>query len=188
MATTSNRKNWIDIYDGFDTKAVGAGTLDPTIYSDPNYAKKKTQKLIIGGMNLITYAGWEHDASPLILTMHYIPTYNVVLAYNLHYVPERVRHAMIQFIIKTNKNRIKKGQPIIIDYYQLKRAIPVSAQIVRMYKLPLIRVVETVPLRSWGAAIKGNNKWSSHHKKTNVKSNESALKKFMRSVTNMFKK
>jgi hypothetical protein len=188
MATTSNnRKNWKEIYDGFDTKAVGAGTLDPRIYSNNRYARKKTQKLIIGGMNLITYAGWDHDASPLILTLHYIPAYNVILAYNLHYVPERTRHAMIQFIIKTNIRRIKKGQPIVIDYHQMKRAIPQSAKIVRMYKVPLIRVVETVPLIGWGSAIRGNSRWADHYKKTSTAKNESALKKFLRSVTNFFK-
>ena len=112
MASTStNKKDWVGIYDGFDIRSVGAGIIDPSIYSTPEYAKKKTQKLLIGGLNLINYGFWANDQNPLIITIGFVPAYNVVLAYNLHYVPEKVRHAMIQFIIKSNKNRIRKNQP-----------------------------------------------------------------------------
>ena len=188
MATTSNnKKNWVDVYDGFDTKLVGAGLIDPSIYSDPLYAKKKTQTLLIGGMNQITYGFWDNDMSPLIITIGYEPNYNTILAYNLHYVPEKVRHAMVQFIIKSNLKRIKKGQPLIVDYNKMKRVIPVSAQIVRRYKVVGIRVVDTIPLTAWGHAIRGNNKWSGHYKSQTVTKTDSMMKKFAKSVTNFFK-
>ena len=181
MATTTKNKTDInDLYDGFDVKDVGAGTLDPTIYASKSYAKKKQQKIILGGINLITYGGWDHDASPLILTIGYVPSYNVVIAYNLHYVPYQVRKAMIDFVIKSNVKNIKNNKPMVVDYYALKRAVPVSAAIVRMYKLPLIRVVDTPPLRAWGTAISDKSKWQNHYKTS--KSNESVLKKFIRSV------
>lgn len=186
MAITSKlRKDWEEVYKGFDTKEVGVGTIDPNIYSNENYRKLKTQKLLIGGINRIAYAGFEHDASPLILTMAYVPTYNVILSYNLHYVPHKIRKQMIEFVIKTNRNRIKNNQPIIVDYHTMKRAIPASSKIVRMYKVQAIRVIETFPLDAWGIAIKENSKWERHYKQTG-KSSESIAQRFFRSIRGFF--
>jgi len=185
MALTSkSQKEWREIYTGFDTKSVGAGTLDPSIYASPEYAKKKTKKIMIGGLTLINYGSWDNDASPLALTIFYNPTYGAILAYNLHYVPVKVRQAMIQFIIKSNIKRIKQNKPIIVDYYNLKKAIPVSTKIVRLYKLPLIRVIQSYDLRNWGDVIKQNSKWSSHYKRST--GNESSIKKFMKSLRGFF--
>jgi len=184
-SVNSTKKNWEEMYTGFDSKEVGAGTINPNIYSNPDYAKKKTSTLLIGGLSQISYGGWEHDTAPLILTMHYVAAYNVLLAMNLHYVPEKIRHQIVQYILKTNKNRIKSNQPIIIDYNNMKRAIPVTSAIVRMYKLPLIRVIETYPLQAWGVAIDGKSKWDSHFKK--LGNNENAFGRFKRSVSNFFK-
>ena len=182
--TTKHKKDWEEIYDGFKHHEVGAGTIDPSIYSDPLYAKKKTQKIIIGGLNLINYGAWDHDQNPLILTIGYVAKYNVIFAYNLHYIPLKFRKAMIEFVIKTNIKRIRKGQPIIIDYDMMKRAIPVSTKIIRMYKVVAIRVVETYPLRSWGEAIKNKSKWEKHYKQQ--RKQESVFDKFLRSIRNLF--
>lgn len=178
--TTKSKKDFNDLYDGFDVRDVGVGTIDPSIYATKSYTKKKQQKIILGGLNLITYAGWDHDANPLILTMGYVPAYNVVISYNLHYVPYQVRKAIIDFVIKSNVKNIKNNKPMVVDYHALKRAVPVSPAIVRMYKVVAIRVVETYPLNSWGTAISDKSKWQNHYKTS--KSNESTLQKFIRSV------
>lgn len=183
--TTSLKKDWEDIYSGFDVLAVGPGTLED-LYSDPNYAKKKIQKLVIGGISRISYTGWENDAVPLILVIGYVAKYNVVLGYNLRYAPQTVRENIIKYVVKTNLNRIKKQQPIIIDYHSLKRVIPISSKIVRMYKLPLIRVIESVPLNGWGIVIKEKSKFASHYKRTG-KSSETIAQRFFRSIRGFFK-
>jgi len=185
MAVTSaQRKDWEQLYDGFDTKDVGAGTIDPNIYATDSYRKKKVKKIMIGGLNRIVYGGAEHDNNPLALTIFYNPKYGAVLSYNLDYAPKKVRKAMIDFVIKSNIKRIKKGQPMIIDYYTLKKAIPVSTKIVRLYKIQLIRVVETFPLNSWGTAIGQKSSWQNHYKKSS--GNDSSIKKFIKSVKGFF--
>lgn len=185
MAVTSKQSaDWEQLYDGFDTKAVGAGTIDPSIYATDSYRKKKIKKIMIGGLNRIVYGGAEHDSNPLALTIFYNPTYGAVLSYNLDYVPKKVRKAIIDFVIKSNIKRIKKGQPIIVDYYTLKKAIPVSVKIVRLYKVQLIRVIETYPLNSWGTAIEQKSSWQNHYKKSG--GNESSIKKFIRSLKGFF--
>lgn len=188
MATTSRKKtDFESMYDGFDIKSVGPGTLDPSIYSDPNYAKKKVQRLVIGGISRISYAGFENDAVPLILVIGYVPQYNFVLGYNLRYAPYNVRKAMIEYVIKSNRVRIKKNMPIIIDYHTMKRVVPISAKIIRAYKLPLIRVIESpIPLNGWGIVIKESSKWNTHYKRTG-KSSETIAQRFFRSIRGFFK-
>lgn len=185
MAVTSNnKKDWDQLYDGFDTKNVGAGVIDPSIYASDSYRKKKIKKIMIGGLNRIVYGGAEHDNNPLALTIYYNAKYGAILSYNLDYVPKKVRKAIIDFVIKTNIKRIKKGQPIIVDYKTLKKSIPVSTKIVRLYKIQLIRVVETYPLNSWGTAIQQKSSWQNHYKKSS--SNDSAIKRFIKSIKDFF--
>lgn len=185
MAITSKAKgDWEQLYDGFSTKDVGAGTIDPSIYATDSYKKKKIKKIMIGGLNRIVYGGAENDNNPLALTIFYNPKYGAVLSYNLDYVPKKVRKAIIDFVIKSNIKRIKNNQPIIVDYYTLKKAIPVSTKIVRLYKIQLIRVIETYPLNSWGTAINQKSNWQNHYKKSS--GNESSIKKFMKSLKGFF--
>ncbi|MCK4500537.1 hypothetical protein KAU11_08560 [Candidatus Babeliales bacterium] len=185
MAVTSKaNKDWEQLYDGFDTKEVGAGTIDPNIYATDSYRQKKVKKIMIGGLNRIVYGGAEHDNNPLALTIYYKATYGAVLSYNLDYVPKKVRKMIIDFVIKSNIKRIQKGQPIIVDYYTLKKAIPVSTKIVRLYKIQLIRVIDTFPLNSWGTAINQKSSWQNHYKKQS--GNDSAIKRFIKSVKGFF--
>ncbi|MCK4500753.1 hypothetical protein KAU11_09645 [Candidatus Babeliales bacterium] len=185
MATTSNsNKDWESLYAGFDTKDVGAGTIDPSIYATDSYREKKVKKIMIGGINLINYGGWDFDPSPLAMTIYYNPTYGAVLSYNLHYVPKKVRKMMIDFVIKSNIKRIKANKPIIIDYNTMSKAIPVSKHIVRLYKIQLIRVIETYPLNSWGTAIDQSSKLSNHYKKAT--NNDSTIKRFIKSIKGFF--
>ena len=150
-------------YDSFDDLDVGLG-LRPETYATPDYAKKKTYKLILGGMANITYAGWDHDREPLILTMYHNVSYNTVLAYNLHYVPYRIRKNIINFILTTNTPRIKNQQPIVIDYYALKRSVKHSEKIVRHYKVVGVRPIENVPLVEWNDRIREKSKWENWYK------------------------
>jgi len=185
MASTSKQKSdWEQLYDGFDVKDVGAGVINPNIYASDAYRKTKIKKIMIGGLNRIVYGGAVNDNNPLALTIFYNATYGAVLSYNLDYVPKKVRKTIIDFVIKSNIKRIKKNQPIIVDYYAIKKAIPVSTKIVRLYKIQLIRVIETYPLNSWGTAINQKSNWQNHYKKS--KGNESSIKKFIRSIKGFF--
>lgn len=101
------KKDWVESYDGWDSQIVGVGTADPNVYATRRYAKKKTQKLLIGGITKCIYAGFEHDARPTILSIAYEPKYNTVLAYNLRYLPEKTRLSMVDFVLKQNRVNIK---------------------------------------------------------------------------------
>lgn len=165
MATTVQSKSaWLELYDGFPTQDVGAGTIDPDIYSTKGYAKKKVQKIFIGGLNKIVYAGFEHDFQPLILTIGYEAQYNTILAFNLHYVPLTHRQKVIRYILKSNRTRIRKKLPILVDYPSLIKAVPSLEGAVRRYKRQLIRVKEAVPLVGWGEVIKEPTKWRLHYR------------------------
>lgn len=165
MATVSKSpKDYKSLYTGFDSKDVGLGTIDPNIYKSKSYQKKKIDKVLIGGLQEIIYAGMEHDKNPLILAIGYEAAYNTIIGYNLNYVPERLRTAIITLVMKSNVARIKSQLPIIVDYKMLKKAIPDSSAIVRRYKVVGIKVTETYPLTEWDSAIKGKNKWEMWYK------------------------
>ena len=182
--TTKNSKDPLGLYDGFQIEKVGAASIDPDLYASKSYARKKESKIIIGGINRIKYLNADHDAIPLILTIGLVPQYSAFLAYNLNYVPKNIRKAMIDLVIKQNKKRIQKNQPMIVDYATMKRAIPVSSKIVRLYKVQLTKTIEVFPLVAWGTAIDSGSKWSSHYKKGT--SNENALQRLIRSVKGFF--
>lgn len=156
--------DWLDMYDGFNFQQVGLGLINPNIYATPKYQKKKVERLVVGGLAEIVYAGREHDLKPLVLTMGYEQAYNTIISYNLNYVPVPIRQAIIQHIIQSNQARIRNNQPIMIDYHSLKRRIPASAAIVRRYKNVGVNVVGNIPLKDWPVAIKQPSQWSNHYK------------------------
>lgn len=160
----SKFQDYIDLYDGYDSKTVGIGGIDPNIYYSKRYAKKKQQKILIGALQRIVYSGYEHDVEPLIIPMAYESAYNTMLCYNLHYIPIKFRKAMIKLILQQNQARIKKNQPLFIDYYYLKRVFPVSTLIVRRYKVVGIRVVDRYRLNEWDSVLNEPSKWSMHYK------------------------
>lgn len=158
------KQDWLDMYDGFDSRQVGLGTIEPNIFATQQYQKKKQSKLLIGGLTEIVYAGMEHDRAPLILSMAHETAYNTILAYNLHYVPVQYRKAIVKFVFDSNAARIKNNEPLMIDYHALKRAIPESQYIVRRYKTVGINVLGNIPLTDWKKAIEQPSPWSNHWK------------------------
>lgn len=160
----SKFQEYIDLYDGYDSKTVGLGGIDPNIYYSKRYAKKKQQKILIGALQRIIYSGFEHDVQPLIIPMRYEAAYGTMLCYNLHYIPIRFRKIMIKLILDQNKARIKKNQPLFIDYYYLKRVFPVTSLIVRRYKVVGMRVVDRYKLSEWDSVINEPSKWASHYR------------------------
>ena len=158
-------KEYFDLYRGFDTVNVGPGT-DPDMYASDAYAKSKTKELYLGSLAEAYYAGFEHDASPLMLTLRHVTRYNVILGINVNYLPVRLRLAVLKYVLESNKNRIRDGLPIMVDWNALKRAVPAVAGATRMYKLPLLRVTELYPLVEWEEAAKtSGSRWSNHYKK-----------------------
>lgn len=163
--TSGVGKDELELYTGYDHQKVGLGMMNPDIYKTPGYSKKKVQKLVIGGLSRVIYAGMEHDQQPLILPMVHESAYNTILAYNLNYLPRPLRQAMLKYVLDANANRIKSGQPIIVDYHALKRAIKESQYVVRRYKIVGLNVRETIPLVEWPEAIQKPGRWSGHYKK-----------------------
>ncbi len=99
-----------------------------------------------------------------MLAMAYNPSYNVILGYNLHYCPPVMRKAILKYVLESNAARIKSNLPMLVDYHAIKRAIPDSQYIVRMYKIVGINVLETLQLNEWPSAIQDKTKWQGHYK------------------------
>lgn len=165
MATISTAINqdYLKAYDGYDQQAVGIG-LQTGTYASSQYAKKKIQNLAIGLLSEIIYSGFEHDQKPMILPLMYEGPYNTILAYNLNYVPEQHRRAIMKFVLDSNAARIRANQSMIVDYHALKRAVPSSQYIVRRYKTIGIRVLETHSLNEIPSSIKGTSRWQTHYR------------------------
>lgn len=165
MATVSQNisRDFVDLYTGYDRTRVGIG-LQTGTYASPEYARKRTEKLIIGGLSEILYAGFEHDQNPLALPFWVESQYNTVISLNLHYVPLNIRQDILKYVLDTNVARIESNQPIVVDYYDLKRAVPVSAAIVRRYKVVATRVLNTIPLRDWDKVIRRPSRWENHYR------------------------
>jgi hypothetical protein len=163
--TTSIGKEYLDSYEGYDSKQVGIGLSNPNIYKTPGYDKKKIQSLAIGLLSEAVYSGFDHDPTPLVLPIKYESQYNTILALNLHYVPQKYRQAIMKFVLESNASRIRNNQSILVDYNSLKRAIPVAQFIIRRYKQTGLRVVETYQLNEIPNAIKGSSRFDNHYKK-----------------------
>lgn len=162
--TASMSNEYLEMYKGYTTQAVGLGVADPNIYASDAYRRKKIKNMLIGGISKIRYAGSEHDLSPTVLTIGYEPAYATVLGYNLRYVPVKTRKAIMEYVLDTNKVRIKSNQPIIVDYEGLKRKIPETRFILRRYKTIGVNLIETVPLTEWAEIAKERSNWESHYR------------------------
>lgn len=155
MATAQqgSKDDWDDLYSNFEPVKVGPGSLEPNIYATNNYARLKQDTLLIGGLSEILYLPFFVDKEPLLLSMKIEPQYNTVLGFNLRYVPQNIRIAMVNVVFETNQNRIRNDQSLFIDYNLMKRRVPESQYIVRRYKLPMLRVLGNIPLQDWTAVI-----------------------------------
>lgn len=162
--TTSLSNEYIEMYKGYGTQAVGLGTADPNIYATDAYRKKKIKNLLIGGISKIRYSGIEHDPQPLVMTIGYEPAYATIIGFNLHYVPTVLREAIMKFVLDSNVARIKSNQPIMIDYRSLTLAIPQAKYIVRRYKAIGVHLEETIPLTEWPTVAKERSKWEGHYR------------------------
>lgn len=157
-------KEYLDAYDGYDSQKVGIGLMQPDVYKTPGYSKKKIQNLAIGLLSSISYSGFEHDRSPLIIPIAHESAYNTILAINLRYVPLTHRKAVMKFLLESNAARIKSNQPIMIDWHSLARTVPSIRYATRRYKQVGIRVVETYNLNEIPNAIKEKSSWENHYK------------------------
>lgn len=163
--TTSIGKEYLDSYEGYDSKEVGIGLSNPNIYKTPGYDKKKIQSLAIGLLSECVYSGFDHDPQPMILPIVHESQYNTILALNLHYVPQKYRQAIMKFVLESNASRIRNKQSIIVDYSSLKRAIPIVQFITRRYKQTGLRVIQTYQLNEIPEAIKGSGRFDNHYKR-----------------------
>jgi len=122
IITQNIGKDYLDMYSGYNSQRVGMGLINPNIYSTPEYQKKKIQNIVIGGISDIVYSGMEHDTMPTILTIVHENSYNTILAYNLNYIPQQLRQAILKFVLDSNAARIKSNQPLIVDYHAIKKS------------------------------------------------------------------
>jgi hypothetical protein len=165
MANLSQNPNdYQHLYDGFNIREVSAGLSQPGYYHSEEYRKSKIKHLVLGGISQTVYSGFEHDYSPLMLTMKQEPEYNTILAFNLHYIPIRYRQQIIKFVLETNRNRIQNNQPIMIDYHNLVRAIPEARGIVRRYKQMFIGVIGTPTLDKWPSVIRTPSRFENYYR------------------------
>lgn len=170
MAVVSSRKSdFKDMYTGFTTQDVGLGTIDPNAYASQAYRKKKIDKILIGTLNRIIYAGFEHDKEPLVLVMAYEPRYNTIIGYNMHYLPEKFRKAILDLVLKSNLARIKKNNPLIVNYTMIKKAVPASLGAIRRYKVVGVKVVDQYKIVEWNDVIQEKSKWSGMYKNVGKK-------------------
>lgn len=156
--------DYAQMYDGYDSQLVGLG-VDTANYASPQYAKLKTDKLLIGGLSEVIYAGMEHDRMPRIIPMAFETQYNTILAYNINYIPIDIRKRMIKQILQSNVARIQSNQPMFVDYYDLKAVVPETRAIVRRYKILGLRVLDAIPLRDWDRAIAVRTGWENHYRR-----------------------
>ena len=164
LLTQTVGKDYADMYSGYDTQKVGAGMMNPDIYATPEYSKKKIKNLVLGGISEVVYSGFDHDSSPTVIPFIYERAYNTVLAFNLNYVPPKIRRNILKFILDSNAARIKSNQPIIIKYDAIKRVVPQVAGIVRRYKIVLLNVKQTYQLNEWPEIAKKQSKWQNMYK------------------------
>lgn len=157
-------KDWAELYDGFDKQLIGIGLSNPNIYADDRYAKKKQGQIVLGGLASMVYSGFDHDPMPLALTFAYEPQYNTIMAFNLHYVPQIYRQAILKMVVDMNVNNIKKNKPIVVDYKKIVKKIPQAEAIIRRYKLTGIRVLGNIPIAEWGKATKERSPFSNMYK------------------------
>lgn len=148
ILNTLDRKT-AELYNVDDVQAfinVGLGTADPNIYHSKEYQRRQINHLLPGIVSRITYAGAFVDRMPLIIPIWHYNQYNAVLAYNIRYCTPTIRKAIFKYLYESNKSRIQNNQPMIVDYYSLKRAVKETEGIVRMYKQIGIGVIESFPI------------------------------------------
>lgn len=180
MAVVSNSiKDFAAIYQGFPTKDVGLGTIEPNIYATKSYQKKKIDKILIGGLQSIKYAAFEHDPEPLILALKYEPQYNTIIAWNLHYLPVDMRKAVLEIFLRSNEMRIRQRQPLLVDdalIDQLNSRVKGLKNCIRRYKVAGIKVLNQYTLLEWETAVEVKGRWSNWYAEKNQK--KSAFKMF----------
>jgi len=154
------------LYDKIEsTIKVGIGTLNVDLYHSKEYQKKKKKPLIIGNLARAVYAGFDTDPTPLILTFAFESKYNTVMAFNLRYVPTNIRRGVLDFILQSNKPRIKQRKPLLVDYRAVVKAFPQMYGAIRRYKIILLGVIESpIPLIGWPSVAKESSPFTSIHK------------------------
>lgn len=162
IITQNINKDYLAAYDGYNSQQVGMGLIDPNIYASDEYRGRKISTIALGLISEVRYSGYETDPNPNILTMAYEMPYNTILAYNLNYGTPQIRRALLKYVLDSNAARIKSNQPIMVDYYGLKRLIPDSQYLVRRYKVVGLSPVETYPLTEWANVAKKSTKFDGY--------------------------
>lgn len=166
MATVTTSGGIEQIYDKLEsTINVGIGTLDYKLYSSKAYQKKKKSPLIIGNIARIVYSGFETDPTPTILTIAFESKYNTVIAFNLRYVPPKIRASVLDLVLKSNKANIANKKPLVVDYKEIIDAFPQMYGTIRRYKLVLIGVIESpIPLIGYPSVAKEKSPYTTIYK------------------------
>lgn len=156
----------LSMYSGYDQnrQEVGAGLVNPNIYSTPDYRDKKISSVVIGGISDIIYSAADHDPTPRLLAIAFEPAYQTVIGINLRYVPTKTRQNIMKFVLDSNVARIKANQPMMIDWHSLSRAVPEVKYITRRYKVVLIGVRETYPIVEWPEIVNESSPYQNHYK------------------------
>lgn len=167
MAKVTNKaKAFADYVYGRDSEGrVGLG-VDTSNYANRSYANKKTTDIVIGTINRLLYLGYEVDREPLVLVSWFNASYQVIEGVNVNYLPVAIRRRLLDYVKRTNRLRIKSGKPIMIDYHQLKTAIPEIQGAWRRYKLLATRNEEIVKFADWDKVITESTKYQNHYKTT----------------------
>lgn len=153
-----------ELYSGWNRADVGLGLIRPNIYASDEYRQTKVQNILVGTVSLIVYAGFEHDSTPLVLTIGRISAYNVILGLNLHYVPPDIRRAIIKYHIESNVNNIENNLPMKVDYEGMSKAIPEAEAITRMYKQVGVNVIETYRIVDLPQIIQKPSAFQNHYR------------------------
>lgn len=157
-----------EIYSGWDQnkKNIGLGLISPSIYAYDEYRQTKIESIMLGSLSKVMYAGFEHDMMPTVLVCDHVPRYNVIRGFNIRYVPEQIRRAMMKYVIEDNVNRIERNLPMVFDINGIMRAIPEASAILRMYKQQGLRLQPNgvVPLIDWPTVAAEPSPWSNHYR------------------------
>ena len=165
MATVSN--NTAATYAGYsnnDFAEIGAGILNPNIYSTPEYAASKTQVISpSGALATCVYGSFDIDPNPVILTIKQEFQYNTILALNIRYMDTSTRKALFKYVIDSNRARIQSQQTLLVTYDALARKFSnVVPYVTRRYKQQILRVNDStdkgiVPLVEWPNMVNINS-------------------------------
>jgi len=98
-------------------------------------SRLKKSDFIPGKMVMFAYNAKDktaaYDANPLIIVLRRSSKYTLGL--NWHWMPPKMREKVLDGIMKQNKQNIKRGLPLTLNYSMVKRLIKGLGPVVRLY-------------------------------------------------------